>query len=670
MCPLCQWREGTPPESPLQLPPRTVLDGRYLIGRALGQGGFGITYLGWDLNLNRRLAVKEFFPREICTRARDDATIQPLTQKVRSIYDSALDKFLNEGRALASLQDCPGVVTVLAFFQENGTGYIVMSYLEGLTFGDYLDGNGGKIDFQTALNALIPVMDTLAQVHEAGLLHRDISPDNLYITRDGRVKIIDFGAARYAVGEQSRSLSVILKHCYAPPEQYQSRGKQGPWTDVYALGATFYRAITGELPPPAMERLSADELQPPSQLGVQLPPFAETALLKALAVRQDDRFQSIVDFRGALLNGQVPPPPPEKPPEKRFTQPVRPLEPDRPPKPVPVWLKWGIPAALLAGLLVLALVFLPRHQNPAREQGPPQNPGKNTQVTVAGGNTITSPEPVRIGPRVAEANLIHKVQPVYPPAAKSAGVQGTVEFKATISKEGNVENLTPVRGDPLLVNAAREAIEQWKYRPTLRDGEPVEVITDILVNFTLGADRTPPNPPEPKPKPPIEPTYPPAITFVGDHLVITAGQPVNLRWSVSGATRVHIDPGFPALAPEGRVTASPTETTHYLLTAVGPGGTATKGVDVRVLPPVATSSGPLSIQAFTAEPRIVRPGSSVTLRWNVQGAARVTIVNYGVVPASGSISLNPLQTTTYTLLATGKDGSSVARQVSILVSAQ
>ncbi len=308
-CPYCAWREESPPESPLQLPPRTILNGSYLVGRALGQGGFGITYLAWDLNLNRKLAVKEYFPRELCTRARDECTVQPLTPRSREAYESGLRKFLDEGRALASFQDHPGIVSTLVFFQENGTAYIVMAYMEGLTFKQYLEQQGGKIDFEPALNMLTPVIDTLKEVHRVGMLHRDISPDNIYVTRNGQVKLLDFGNARYAMGEQSQSLDVILKPGYAPEEQYRSRGRQGPWTDVYALSATLYRAVTGQTPSPAPDRMAQDDLVSPSRLGIVIRPQAENALLKALALRQEDRFQSVDDFQNALMEKLASPTP-------------------------------------------------------------------------------------------------------------------------------------------------------------------------------------------------------------------------------------------------------------------------------------------------------------------------------------------------------------------------
>jgi serine/threonine protein kinase len=306
-CPHCAWREGDPAESPLQLPPRTVVNGCYLIGRALGQGGFGITYLSWDLNLDRRLAIKEYFPRDLCVRSRDECIVQAVTEKMRDSYKDGLNKFLDEGKTLARFQDNPGIVPVLTFFPENGTAYIVMSYVEGQTFKQYLEQHGGKLGFEEALGMLAPLMDTLKEVHAVGMLHRDISPDNIYVTRNGQMKLLDFGNARFAIGEQSRSLDVILKPGYAPYEQYQSRGKQGPWTDVYALSATLYRAVTGRTPSPAPDRMAHDDLIPPSRLGAKIPPQSESVLLAALSLRQGERPQSVVDLKRALL-GTVPAP--------------------------------------------------------------------------------------------------------------------------------------------------------------------------------------------------------------------------------------------------------------------------------------------------------------------------------------------------------------------------
>lgn len=307
-CPACGYVEGSGPETPLYLPPRTLLREQYLVGRVLGHGGFGVTYLAWDLNLNLKLAIKEYLPSDLATRSSGSPTVTPHSGTTREYFEDGLGKFLDEGRALARFQGHPGVVSVLNFFRDNGTGYLVMSFVEGLTFKEYLERSGGRVPYATALPIVSAVMDALRAVHEAGMLHRDVSPDNIFITQQGQVKLLDFGAARNSVGEQSQSLSVILKPGYAPEEQYRSKGRQGAWSDVYALGATFYRALTGDVPPESLDRLERDELVPPSQRGIPLPPGAEAALLKALAVRATQRFQSVRELQDALRQTHTVPP--------------------------------------------------------------------------------------------------------------------------------------------------------------------------------------------------------------------------------------------------------------------------------------------------------------------------------------------------------------------------
>jgi serine/threonine protein kinase len=313
-CPLCGWAEGTPPELPVQLGPRTVICEKYLLGKVLGQGGFGITYLAWDLMLNRKLAIKEYFPREICGRGRDDLTLHPLSQRNQQDYQYGLTKFVEEGRNLARFRDFPGIVSLLDFFEANGTAYIVMAYMEGMTFKQYLlEQPGGRITFDRAVSILNPVMDALREVHRIGMLHRDISPDNIYLTEDRQVKILDFGATRYAMRDQSQNLTVLIKPGYAPLEQYSSGGKQGPWSDVYALGATFYRALSSRPPSEAPDRLVNDDLLPPSKLNISIAPQSEAALLKALAVHWQSRFQSMEDFQNAVVPQPKEPPVPVPP---------------------------------------------------------------------------------------------------------------------------------------------------------------------------------------------------------------------------------------------------------------------------------------------------------------------------------------------------------------------
>ena len=300
-CPQCGWVEGTEPASPLFLPPRTILEGKYLIGRVLGQGGFGITYLAWDINLNIKLAIKEFFPQDLASRAAGHSQVSAYSGSMGSQYNYGLDKFLQEARTLAQFEGHPNIVSVRDFFKANGTAYFVMSYVEGITLKDHLANTGGKLPIDQARGIIMPVLDALKEVHKVNVLHRDISPDNIFINQKGQVILIDFGAARQAIGEKGRSLSIILKPGYAPEEQYRSKGVQGPWTDIYAVGATLFHLVTGQQPPEALERLVEDSMQSPSELGAVLSENEELALYKALAVRAGDRFQAVEEFQAALM---------------------------------------------------------------------------------------------------------------------------------------------------------------------------------------------------------------------------------------------------------------------------------------------------------------------------------------------------------------------------------
>src|SRR5688500_8246042 len=299
-CAQCGWREGTKSDSPLYLPPRTMLDNQYMIGRVLGYGGFGITYLGYDTNLARKLAIKEYMPNGVASRASGDLCVTVFRGQTGGEFEYGMQQFLEEGRTVARFQANSGIVKVIDFVRANDTAYLVMEYLDGSTLETYLQRHGGKLPFSTVLNIMAPVMDALRAVHKENILHRDISPDNVFVLNEGGVKLIDFGAARFALSQRSKNLSVILKEGYAPPEQYSSKGNQGPWTDVYATAATMYRAITGKIPPPSLDRREADELESPSALGVPLAPPVEAALLRGLAIRVADRFSSMESFQAAI----------------------------------------------------------------------------------------------------------------------------------------------------------------------------------------------------------------------------------------------------------------------------------------------------------------------------------------------------------------------------------
>ena len=298
-CPYCGYAEGSDAEKfPLALPHGTILGGRYITGRVLGQGGFGITYVAQDYTDKKLVAVKEFFPEQLALRS--GSSVSTITGEREDAFRYGKECFLSEAKTLAEFIGNPNIVRVYSYFEENNTAYFAMEYIAGISLKEYLNTPAGRIPYEEAKNLLLPVMDALTAVQAKGIIHRDISPDNIFITRDGTVKLIDFGAARYSMGDRSRSLDVVLKHGYAPKEQYTRRGRQGPYTDIYALAATFYRAITGRIPPDSIDRLEEDDLIAPSVLGCSIPPSAEDALLKALSLSPTDRFQTMARFKAAL----------------------------------------------------------------------------------------------------------------------------------------------------------------------------------------------------------------------------------------------------------------------------------------------------------------------------------------------------------------------------------
>ncbi|MDR3085694.1 MAG: serine/threonine protein kinase, partial [Christensenellaceae bacterium] len=314
VCPICGYREGAKAAQPQYLEPGIVLAGKYLIGKGLGHGGFGVTYIAFDQVLGLKLAVKEYLPQDCASRPMGQGQVVPFTGEGEKRFRQGLESFLQEARILARFDGQAGIVGVRDFFTENGTAYLVMNYLEGITLKDVLVKPGGSpMPFEKLMKIMLPVMGALEKVHAAGLLHRDVSPDNIFLTKQGQVVLIDFGAARQSMSAQ-RSMSVILKPGYAPEEQYKTHGNQGPWSDVYALSATMYRALTGKVPPEALDRLTEEKLVPPSKLGIAIPPRAEQALLRAMAVRPEQRFQSVSEFRRALTaQGQPAPAPQQRP---------------------------------------------------------------------------------------------------------------------------------------------------------------------------------------------------------------------------------------------------------------------------------------------------------------------------------------------------------------------
>ena len=308
-CPHCGYDPSHARDDyPLALPHGSVLNGRYVLGRVLGQGGFGITYVAQEHRSGKLVAVKEYLPDGMAARTGSHAVTAYSGERGESFLYGK-ECFLKEAQTLAEFIGNPNIVRVHSYFEENGTAYLVMDYVEGISFQRYIQDHGGKIGWQDALRVLLPVMEALEAVHGRGIIHRDVTPDNIFLTGSGEVRLLDFGAARYSLGDRSRSLDVVLKHGFAPKEQYTRHGRQGPYTDVYSVAASFYYAVTGRKPPDAIDRIDEDSLFPPSSLGASMPAEAEDAILKGLSVNPSDRFQSMGNFVAALTHSSPSPAP-------------------------------------------------------------------------------------------------------------------------------------------------------------------------------------------------------------------------------------------------------------------------------------------------------------------------------------------------------------------------
>ena len=302
-CSHCGHQIGELAQGLQQLPAGWILDGKYRIGMTLGQGGFGITYLAYDMNLQQKVAVKEYFPSGLVTR--NSQFVTPGTQSLQGLYLKGVDAFYREARLLAQFSNHPNVVHIQNFFRENNTAYFVMEYVEGKSLAAYLNEKGGRLSQEETIALLSPIMDALDTLHQSGILHRDIAPDNIYLTKTGQVKLLDFGAAKNELSQHTHSSAAILKPGYAPLEQYSVTGNQGPWTDVYAMGAVIYRCLTGMMPPDAPDRITGREITPIDASRAKASKNVEAALMKALALNIPDRWQRMFDFKNALSDPSI-----------------------------------------------------------------------------------------------------------------------------------------------------------------------------------------------------------------------------------------------------------------------------------------------------------------------------------------------------------------------------
>lgn len=443
ICPECGYVSGMMPENPLHIYPGTYLKNRYIIGKVIGSGGFGITYIAWDTLLKTKVAVKEYLPSEFSTRSSGQTKVTVFTGDKTVQFTDGKDKFVDEAKRLAKFQNESGIVKIFDSFEENNTAYIIMEYLDGCTLGEYLDING-KMDADKAIELITPVIESLNSVHEVGIIHRDVAPDNIFVTKNGDVKLIDFGASRYATTSKSRSLSVLIKPGYSPEEQYRSRGDQGPHTDVYSLAATLYKMITGVTPPDALERRAfyekkkKDILEPITKYNKEITDNQQAAIYNALNIKIEDRTPNTVTLLGELTSETK---------VKRNKGTLKKID----PLTWPLWLKIGIPAALVVfitlGILLATGVIGPK---------------RNVQTRLKDGYILM---PDYIGETFEDADR---------------------DFSAMTDGNGNPIYLTLTRG-PGVEGGKVDTI--YKTNPTagmaVKAGTP-EDIKEIIVNVCLG----------------------------------------------------------------------------------------------------------------------------------------------------------------------------------------
>lgn len=307
-CAFCGYKEEDYPNDSFVLPVGSILSGRVVIGRALGKGGFGITYSGYDMNSEKRIAVKEFFPDGTAYRSKNGNEVMLLHPEYRETFEAGKEAFLREVKLVAQFWNHPNIIGVYESFQENRTAYLLMDYAAGMTLKSYVQIHGNLTEGQ-ALSVMYGISQALDAMHKAGVLHRDISANNIMLCTGGEVKLIDFGAARSVTADEEAGLTVVLKPGYTPMEQYTKRGKQGAWTDIYSLGVSIYYALTGVVMDNPYERLDKDEEFLENIYGIEKDFF--NILKICTKVKISERYGSVDELRQALLvlSGRLKPEP-------------------------------------------------------------------------------------------------------------------------------------------------------------------------------------------------------------------------------------------------------------------------------------------------------------------------------------------------------------------------
>ena len=368
-CSECGRPYGSVETEPFALKPGTILDGKYLVGEMLGQGGFGITYIGFDLLLEQKVAIKEYYPMSTGMVSRENSTTVVWSSAVmqKSGMEKGFDSFLKEARKMAKLGGIPGVVGVKSVFIQNETAYIVMDFIEGETLLKKLQREG-PMDYGTCISLMTPIMQARAEVHKHGIIHRDISPDNIMVQSDGKLILLDLGAAKdldiQGKDGNVQSSQMVAKHGFSPVEQYGQAGKIGPWTDVYAMAATIYYCCTGVLPPSATDRMIEDTLTCRPRLTKE----QFDVLAFCMSVLPQKRPQNMDALLQIVTHpaGKTPPvrDVPKTEPVRPETRNLQPPKPD-PGRPLPKWLIPGIAAAVAVIALIISVGSGGKKSSPA-----------------------------------------------------------------------------------------------------------------------------------------------------------------------------------------------------------------------------------------------------------------------------------------------------------------
>ena len=398
-CSECGRPYGSVETEPFALKPGTILDGKYLVGEMLGQGGFGITYIGFDLLLEQKVAIKEYYPMSTGMVSRENSTTVVWSSAVmqKSGMEKGFDSFLKEARKMAKLGGIPGVVGVKSVFIQNETAYIVMDFIEGETLLKKLQREG-PMDYGTCISLMTPIMQALAEVHKHGIIHRDISPDNIMVQSDGRLILLDLGAAKdldiQGKDGNVQSSQMVAKHGFSPVEQYGQAGKIGPWTDVYAMAATIYYCCTGVLPPSATDRMIEDTLTCRPRLTKE----QFDVLAFCMSVLPQKRPQNMDALLQIVTHpaGKTPPvrDVPKTEPVRPETRNLQPPKPD-PGRPLPKWLIPGIAAAVAVIALIISVGSDGKKSTPASSV---KAPAAQTVATEAAPAETVSTETVPTAP--------------------------------------------------------------------------------------------------------------------------------------------------------------------------------------------------------------------------------------------------------------------------------